>query len=242
MSYIAAYVGVDSPDKMRDSGNTSKNNTVTSVVPSVPQPKQVVLNEGSATDKSIPMKCLASNEEDPSPDERPHLGGAGSERLDNLHNSDVECSRLSDPHNLEEDTAGEENIIYDVSLDPPDAARWKAAELSKHGVDRAPNTLRRRLPKTRRDELPWFHPDNPTRLATLEALVARAGDPLMTPYLAPDDLLSKMPPAYFLVSGNCLPSCNCLPFVLVLSCHKLCGQILGRHFETERALATAWLG
>lgn len=198
LTCVHAYVGVDSPDKMRHSGNTSQNNTATSAVPLVPQPEQDVLNEGSTTDKSIPMKCLAANEEDPIQDERPHVGGAGSERLDNLHNNDVEGSRLSNPHNLEDDIAGEENVIYDVSLDPPDAARWKAAELSKQSVDRAPNNSRRRLPKTRRDELPWFHPDNPTRLATLEALVARAGDPLMTPYLAPDDLLSKMPPAYFL--------------------------------------------
>lgn len=197
LTCVHAYVGVDSPGKTQDSGNTSKNNTVTSTVPSVPQPERDMLNEGLRTHESIPPQYLASNDEDPSRDERLPPGGSGSERRDNLHNRDVQCS-LSSPHNLEDGSSGEENVTHDVSLDPPDSARWKAAETSEQSVDRAPNTSRRRLPKTRRDELPWFHPDNPDRLSTLEKLVANAGNPLMTPYLAPDDLLSKMPPAYFL--------------------------------------------
>ncbi|KAL3211361.1 hypothetical protein MRX96_036464 [Rhipicephalus microplus] len=71
--------------------------------------------------------------------------------------------------------------------------------MSKQSLEKVSGPAsRRRLPKTRREALPWFHPENPSRLKTLEALVARAEDPLMTPYLASDDLLKNMPPAYFL--------------------------------------------
>lgn len=198
LTCVHAYVGVDPPDQTQDSANTSKNNSATSAVPLVPQPKQDTLNEGSTTRESVPMKHLPSNDEDPSEEKRSPQAGARSERRDNPQGNGMERSRLSNPHGLEDDSAEEENVIYEVSLDPPDSVRWKAAEMGKPSLERVPNTTRRRLPKTRRDELPWVHPDNPARLSTLEALVARAGDPLMSPYLASDDLLSKMPPAYFM--------------------------------------------
>lgn len=46
--------------------------------------------------------------------------------------------------------------------------------------------------------LPWFHPQNANRMKIMEAIAEKAANPLITPYLAPDETLRHMPPAYFL--------------------------------------------
>lgn len=105
----------------------------------------------------------------------------------------VEATRLDV---LEQDNA-EEHVIFEIPPDSSATLKQKAAGKQSAGKA-STSSAKQRAPKTPRNELPWFHANNPQRLKVFEALVSQAADPLLSPYLAPDELLKKLPPAYFL--------------------------------------------
>ncbi|KAM7314261.1 putative triacylglycerol lipase [Ixodes scapularis] len=105
----------------------------------------------------------------------------------------VEATRLD---LLEQDNA-EEHVIFEIPPDSSASLKQKAAGKQSAGKA-STSSAKQRAPKTPRNELPWFHANNPQRLKVFEALVSQAADPLLSPYLAPDELLKKLPPAYFL--------------------------------------------
>ncbi|XP_064472102.1 hormone-sensitive lipase-like [Ornithodoros turicata] len=102
--------------------------------------------------------------------------------------------------------AGEE-VIFEAQPSPSLSARQKAVLTTKPYVnnvssafvnDKANVKKSSSKERIRKDSLPWFHPQNPSRMKTIEAIEKKASNPLISPYLAPDVVLQQMPPAYFM--------------------------------------------
>ncbi|CAN7983804.1 unnamed protein product [Ixodes hexagonus] len=154
-------------------------------------------------------------------DQRPEHSGdsTAKEQSHPVHSGDQQCTTSAKPRPKELDSpvqncgdfveatdvsvleqdGAEEHVIFEIPPDLPVCLKQKAAEMTKQSMGKASTSAaKRRAPKTRRDKLPWFHPNNPDRLQVFEALVSQGADPLLTPYLASDELLKQLPPAYFL--------------------------------------------
>lgn len=192
--YFAAYVGVEPHNTRQDARDTQSIHTAVEALSLVSSLEHETASEAPHLKSSVPSE--EPRKEQPSPQH------ADQPRSQNDLLQDC-ADRVSLPAtNGIEVNAGEEHVIFEIPANLSASLQRKAAEMSKQSLEKVSGSAsRRRLPKTRREALPWFHPENPSRLKTLESLVARAEDPLMTPYLASDDLLRKMPPAYFLVSS-----------------------------------------
>lgn len=192
LTCVHAYVSVEPNDtRQQDARNTQAIHTAVEAL-------SLVSNKEHEPDsESLHSKGNVSSEESQK-EQPPPRRVDEHERLNDLHQDCADRASLPATNGIEVN-AGEEQVIFEIPADLSASLRRKAAEMSKQSLEKVSGPAsRRRLPKTRREALPWFHPENPSRLKTLEALVARAEDPLMTPYLASDDLLKNMPPAYFL--------------------------------------------
>lgn len=197
LTCVHAYVGEGSPEKKPDTSDThgAHREAATAVSLTHDQECSNSANERPQAENSMSPDQPPS--ETPKKEALLSQGDVESRRPYESLKSSIEHTSAAATNDLELN-AEEEHVIFEIPADLSASLRRKAAEMSKQSLEKVAGPSRRRLPKTRREELPWFHPENPARLRTLEALVARAEDPLMTPYLAPDDLLSKMPPTYFM--------------------------------------------
>lgn len=192
LTCVHAYVGVEPHDtRQQDASDTQAIHTAAEALSLVSNQEQEPETESPHSKARAPSE--KPRKEQPSPRRVAEL-----KSQNDLHQDCTDRASLPATNGIEVN-AGEEHVIFEIPADLSTSLQRKAAEMSKQSLEKVPGPAsRKRLPKTRREALPWFHPENPSRLKTLEALVARAEDPLMTPYLASDDLLRNMPPAYFL--------------------------------------------
>ncbi|XP_037518172.1 hormone-sensitive lipase [Rhipicephalus sanguineus] len=192
LTCVHAYVGVEPHDtRQQDARDTQAIHIAAEALSLVSNQEREPETESPHSKASVPSE--EPRKEQPYPRRVDEL-----KSQNDLHQDCTDRASLPATNGIEVN-AGEEHVIFEIPADLSTSLRRKAAEMSKQSLEKVSGPAsRKRLPKTRREALPWFHPENPSRLKTLEALVARAEDPLMTPYLASDDLLRNMPPAYFL--------------------------------------------
>lgn len=191
LTCVHAYVGVESHDTRQDTRGTHGIHTAVEALSLVSGQEHETASETPYLKASVPSEGPRKEQLSPQHVDQP-------KSQNDLLQDCTDRASLPATNGIEVN-AGEEHVIFEIPADLSASLRRKAAEMSKQSLEKVSAPASRRLPpKTRREALPWFHPENPSRLRILEALVARAEDPLMTPYLASDDLLRKMPPAFFL--------------------------------------------
>lgn len=204
LTCVHAYVGVGSPHtKNEEECGKSVGNQESFIQSAVScsgtEGKAEVNNPEETARNSIPEMGDSSNFTE-TQSQQPSIYTPSTASLE--LNSPVKNADTKDAtgsiSNATDHENGEEHIIFEIPLDLSASVKQKAAEMTKQSLGKMSTPTRRKPTKTRRDEIPWFHANHPDRLRILEDLVERATDPLMTPYLASEDLLRKMPPTYLL--------------------------------------------